>query len=185
MSSRLPAALMLSGAGRYPYNGMFERHWSQGQVQLDVAGRIAGSSAPEVTWEVVVQVHEALDGLGGADRLSALRSVWDRILTLPRQDLGPAQGSDLSLLLVASDPAGTSVAAVGLEMIWRWSPERVKPLVGQDHPLLAPPGIPRLAPGALTLDDALSGPLIAAAVGARSRGVGAPHETLARCGATP
>lgn len=182
MSSRLPAALMLSGAGRYPFNGAFERRWAQGQVRLDLAGRIAASSSPEVTWQIVLQLHEALQDLGGADRLSAIRSVWDRLLTLPRHQLGPAQGTDLSLLVVAEDPAGTSVAAVGLEMVWTWSEDRVQPLVGTEHPLLAPPGIPRLPPGALTLDSRPSGPLIAAAVGVQSLTVDTPQETLARCG---
>ncbi len=173
---------MLSGAGRYPFNGAFERQWAQGQVRLDLAGRIASSSSPEVTWEIVVQLHEALLNLGGADRLSAVRSVWNRLLTLPRQRLGPAQGNDLSLLVVAQDPAGTSVAAVGLEMVWTWSEDRVQALVGPEHPLLAPPGIPRLPPGALTLDSRPVGPLIATAVGVQSQAVGTPQETLVRCG---
>ncbi|GEM_PF-3576559 len=176
---------MLCGAGRYPFNGLFERRWSQGGVRLDLVGRVAASSPPEVTWPVVIRFHQALADVGGADRLSALRSAWDRILTLPRAALGPAQGEDLALFLVASDSAGISVAGVGLEMVWQWSAERVRPLVGPEHPLLAPAGVPRLPPGALTLDAAPEGPLIAAARGARSTTAVTPKETLARCGLAP
>ncbi len=185
MTLSRPAALMLGGAGRYPYNGTFRRHWSQGEVRIDVAGRLAASSAPEKTWPAVVLVHQALAEVGGADRLSALRSVWEGVLTLPRHLLAPAQGGDLSLLMVASDPAGTSVAGVGLTQVWRWSPQRVTPLVPPGHPLPAPPGIPPPPPGALTLDEPLSGPLVAAAAGARSPLPKTPDEALRRCGVTP
>lgn len=183
--SSLPAALMLRGAGRFPFNGLFELTRVQGDCWLSVAGRIAGSSAPEVTWDILVTVHEALADACAPDRLGALRTVWDRVLTLPRQALGPAQGKDLSLLLVATDPEGTSVAGVGLEMVWRWTPERVQPLVSPGHNLLAPPGIPTLPPGALTLDAPPTGPLIAAATGARSGAIGTSAETLALCGLRP
>ncbi len=182
MKPPLPAAMMLGGIGRYPFNGIFEHGIATPGGRLHVVGRIGASSEPEATWEIVLQVHEALDGIDGEDRLALIRGAWDRVLTLPRQALGPAQGKDLSLFLVASDDTGTSVAGVGLDMIWQWSPERMLPLVAQDHPLLASPGIPQLAPGALTLDSPVNGPLVAAATGSETSKIGPPKQVLQQCG---
>jgi len=181
----LPPVLLLPGAGRYPFNGVFDLSSSAEGCVLRVTGRVAHSTPPEQTWPVVLRVHEALRGVGDSDRLLTVRSVWDRVLTLPRQALGPAQGQDLSLLVFARDGEGTSLAAVGLQMIWRWSEERLVPLVPRGHPLLASPGVPRLPPGALTLDAAPAGPLVAACSSPREVPAPAPAEVLRRCGFSP
>jgi len=73
---------------------------------------------------------------------------------VPGADLGPAEGGDLSLLVVAADPDGIGVAGVGLAAALGRGPTGVAPLVAPGHPLLEPPGRPSAVPGVLTLDGA-------------------------------
>ncbi len=130
-----PRALLLGGPGRYPFNGHLRLVLERGSACLHLSAAVAVGSEPPVAWAAARALRDCLRGVEGRDRFDLLRSAWDRLATLDTALLGPAQGEDLALLMVAEDGRGLGVAGTGLAMLWQLSPGP-EPLVDPEHPLL-------------------------------------------------
>lgn len=127
-----------------------------GAARVGVAGGLAGAYRAarglEAALGAVSQPASGARGQAPRDRHALLWRAWELLLALPAEALGPEQGADLALLLVAEDAAGVGVAGVGLSAVWGLEGDRLVPLAEGRHPLLAPPGRPERTPGVLTLD---------------------------------
>lgn len=145
-------ALLLGDPGRAPFVGHLRARIDAGGAWLVGAGRLAAEAGVEGAYGPARALEAALRAVSGADRHALLWRAWEAVAGLPPEVLGPAAGADLSLLLVAGDGAGVSVAGVGLVAVWGRADDRWAPLAEGRHPLLAPPGRPARTPGALELD---------------------------------
>ena len=148
-------ALLLGTPGRLPFVGHLRASAEGGRAWLRAAGRVFAGGDPVAAYEPARQVAAAILGIDTrGDRNALLWRAWEAVGALDPSVLGPEEGGDLSLLLVAGDPDGVGVAGVGLTAVWGRVPGlgALVPLVGGRHPLLAPPGRPVRTPGVLTLD---------------------------------
>lgn len=148
-------ALIVGDPGRTPFVGHLRALVQAERAWLAAAGRIAAGAGPEGAWGPARALEAAIAGVARkGDRNSLLWRAWEAVGALPGDALGPAQGQDLALLLLAGDEAGVGVAGVGLRAVWALGSGGLSPLVSGRHPLLAPPGRPAQTPGVLTLDAA-------------------------------
>ncbi len=127
-------ALLQGSPGRSPFAGHFRGRVAEGGAELAWAGRVKGSAAPEEAWAAAEAAREAMTTVRGSDRFALIDSAWAALRNLNRPDI--------SLLLVASDAEGLSLAASGLGDL-RLDGE---PVAEPDHPLFDEPGV-RERPG--------------------------------------
>ncbi|MEE2751583.1 MAG: hypothetical protein VX519_09135 [Myxococcota bacterium] len=114
----------------------------------------SGHKEPVINaFEQIQSLHAALGSLEAPDALHLARAVWDRLLTLPRKELGPNEGSDLCALVFTSSGETSTLSGVGINRIWAWSSGDLELVAGPDHPDLSQPGIPNLPPRALLLEN--------------------------------
>lgn len=90
MASR---ALLIGASGRLPFTG----HLRMNVGDADVAARVAAGCAPTEAWNAVCALHAALEGC--EPTMAAMLARVDAV----REDLGPAKGEDLALLIVSED----------------------------------------------------------------------------------
>ena len=151
-------ALLLGDPGRLPFVGHFQVGIHTGAGSLAVAGRVAAEAGVVPGFKAAREIESALLGLrtqGVQDRNDLIRRAWTALHDVAACDMGPASGTDLTILLAAQDDRGMGIAGVGLSGVWGWSGvvgEEIKPLVQGAHPLLGEPGLPKEVPGVLTLD---------------------------------
>lgn len=127
-------ALLVGSRGRSPFAGHFRGRVTGGSASLAWAGRLKGSAAPETAWSAAERARDVLSGLMGADRFALIDQAWAALRSL--------EGGDLSVLLVAKDEEGLSLAACGLADV-RVGGQSVAPA---GHPLFDEPGV-RERPG--------------------------------------
>jgi hypothetical protein len=175
-------ALLVGGGGRFPYNGHFRLRLVSGETVLDVAGRIGASLPPEEAWPGVVSMFKLLRHAIGIDRVEMSRSVWDLLASVPPERLGPREGRDLSLLVVAADPDGVIISGVGLGGLLGLVGARARPVVPPTHPLLGEPGLPQGPPRALA--PRMMAPAYAAWCHGDSPPDNDTEDLFARCGVT-
>ncbi len=144
-----PRALLLGGAGRYPFNGHLRLVVERGSASLHVAGSLAVGSEPPVAYAAAGALRRCLARVEGGDRHGLLRSAWERLAALDPSLLGPAQGDDLALIMLAEDGRGVGIAGTGLAALFRGGAE-LEPLIDVTHPLLGIRGIPDAPPGVFT-----------------------------------
>lgn len=144
-------ALLLGDPGRTPFAGHLRVRVDVGGSWLTAAGRLATGDGLVAAYAPARRVEAALRTVTGKDRHGLLWRAWELLAALPGDALGSAGAADLSLLLVAGDAAGISVAGVGLAAVWGRT-DKLLPLVEGRHPLLAGPGRPKRTPGALELE---------------------------------
>lgn len=156
--------LLLPDESTFPYQGHFHLHLERSDVSLYCSGRIAHEASLIESWETTKIIHATLQESQGTDRLLILKDAWNRLLTLARSSLGPKQGDDLSLLMIAQDPEGVALSASGIGRIWILQGDSPGSLLPEDHPLFTQQGVPKLHPNALALPD-LPTPLLASCYG--------------------
>jgi len=139
-------ALLWGTPGRTPFAGHFRGRWAADGAELCWAGRVRASASPEEAWAAAESARDAMAaalGAGwgassgdslGADRFALIDAAWAALRTLDHPDI--------TVLLVASDSDGVSVAASGLVEL------RVdgEPVAEAEHPLFDEPGV-RERPG--------------------------------------
>lgn len=114
----------------------------------------SGHKEPVINaFEQIQSLHAALGSLEASDALHLARAVWDRLLTVPRRELGPNEGHDLCALVFTSSDQTATLSGIGINRIWSWSPEEITVIAGPAHPDLSQPGIPKLPPRALLLEN--------------------------------
>ncbi|MCB9765782.1 MAG: hypothetical protein H6739_38765 [Alphaproteobacteria bacterium] len=145
----LPRAMLLGSAGRLPFNGHLYVERRGGPARAHVAARVASGARPPVAWDAVLALHEALEGCTASDRFALCRDAWERLLTIDRARLGPAEGRDLCLLMVVEDPDGELISGVGLGRLMTLERGRLRDVVDLNHPLLGEPGLPEQLPKVL------------------------------------
>ncbi len=151
------ASWLLGEPSLLPFAGHFRLQAAGNRASLAVAGRVAASADPAAAFAharaVARVLSTAADGpWADTDRHGLIRRTWQLLDDIDDRTLGPARGSDLSLLLLAQDASGTGVAGVGLSGVWVHA-DTWRSLVPPGHPLLAPPGRPARLPGVLTLEQ--------------------------------
>ena len=186
-----PLALLLGDPERLPFPGHLRLSRVEGDVGIAVSARVgvAGLDEPGLVlaWRAARALEQRLDqDLAAAplDRHALLHALWQAVAAAPASALGPAEGSDLSLLAVAFDAQGLGIAGVGLASVWGRGAAGLAPLVATGHPLLAPPGRPERTPGVLTLDR----DSVTAVIGVPSHlgpTLPPPAELDRRCGVRP
>lgn len=181
-------ALVLGDAGPLPFCGHFRVEVVGGRATLAAAGRIAATADLQEAYDVARRVEAVLrTAAEGAwwdtDRHGILRRAWTLLREVPAARLGPAGGSDLSVLFASMDERGVGIAGVGLDAVWAHLGGRWRALVPPGHPLLAPPGVPVGVPGVLTLDQEPAA-VLGAPTGTEPT-LPAPPDLPARCGDRP
>jgi len=149
--------MMLGDPSCVPFIGHFRINWEGPSAWLSAAGRIGAQRGIEDAWLPARQLEGVLQKCGDSnkhqsDRHVLLRRLWEALNDVESDLLGPEQGEDLCMLLVAGDARGVGVAGVGLSGVWGDVDGRWAPLVESNHPLLTPTGRPKGMPGVLTLD---------------------------------
>lgn len=181
-------ALALGDAGPLPFCGHFRVEVVGGRATLAAAGRVASSAGLQEAYDVARRVEAVLrTSAEGAwwdtDRHGILRRAWTLLQEIPKARMGPASGTDLSVLFIAADERGLGVAGVGMDAVWAQLGGRWRALVPPGHPLLAPPGVPAAVPGVLTLDQEPSA-VLGAPVGTEPT-LPPPESLAARSGDRP
>lgn len=158
MSEPRCEALLLGGHAPLPFLGHFRARAAAGEARLWAAGRVAVDADPVEAWAAARVVEaafeaaaESLAGRRAPDRHGLLRAAWEALMALEGAALGPKQGADLSLFLVAADPKGQGLSAAGLGRLLAGDDPGLQPLVPADHPLLCAPGRPSAVPHMLSL----------------------------------
>jgi len=114
----------------------------------------SGNKAPIVdAFQQIQRLHAHLSGLVADDALHLARAAWDTLLTMPRQDLGPDEGHDLCALIFTRSEQHATLSGIGIDRIWAWTHDALTVIAGPDHPELSAPGIPKLPPRALVLEE--------------------------------
>jgi hypothetical protein len=116
-----------------------------------ITGRIGHQSTPVAAWALAEVIQDALRQAQGIDSQSLMRACWEQILTLPRKDLGPDQGGDLSIMMVAADSEKRFLSAVGVSGIWEQSLTDLRRIAEKNTSQTNHAGIPKLPPKALQL----------------------------------
>lgn len=175
-----PLALLLGDADRLPFAGHLRLRAEHGGVGLALAARVGPRGQDEASlracYETAAALREALaPALSPAvDRHEPLRRMWEALSALPARE-----DELLSLLAISWDDGGQAVAGVGLSAVLGRSRAGVASLVGEGHPLLAPPGRPQRLPGVLALDPGTVLAVIGAPPGVA---LPPPAELDRRCG---
>jgi hypothetical protein len=151
----LLAAHLLGDSGRMPFVGHFRATVHGPGAVLSAAGRVAPLGGVSTAFHAARCIEAMLremdtDKLG--DRHSLLRAAWSALLSIPVCDLGPENGTDITVLFGCADTNGMGIAGVGLGGVWSLAESGIEPMVEGDHPLLGPAGLPDVVPGVLTLD---------------------------------
>jgi len=114
----------------------------------------SGHKEPVINaFEQIQSLHAALGSLEAPDALHLARAVWDSLLTMPRRELGPGEGNDLCALVFTSSGETATLSGIGIDRIWAWSSDKLEVIAGPAHPDLSRPGIPKLPPRALLLEN--------------------------------
>jgi hypothetical protein len=162
--------LLLGSPGRLPFLGHFRLLVKGDNCSVAITGRIGHKCAPTAAWDLAEAVQDSLRQAHGVDSQSLMRACWEQVLTLPRKELGPAQGRDLSMMMVAADADKRFLSAVGVSGIWEQSSAVVRKIAKKNTSQTNHPGIPKLPPKALhlastnsqyfaaTLDDVFANP---------------------------
>ena len=154
MSSR---ALLLAPPGPFPFAGHFWLEARGDRSWIALSASIASSMGPVVAFSVARALRAHLQSAlapqaeQAPDRNRLLRTLWETLGSAPEPALGPPGGADLSVLALAGDRRGASVAGVGLSAVWGMYVDSWEPLARGAHPLLGPAGRPAQVPGALRL----------------------------------
>lgn len=134
---------MPGSPGRWPFAGHVRGRWESGPVRIAWAGRIAHSALPEEAWEAATALRDALGTVTGDGRFDVISRAWAAIDQLPERW---KTREDLSLLLVASDPAGILLSSAGLTAVYVESPAGWVAAALSGSPLFSEPGVPSRAP---------------------------------------
>lgn len=114
----LPRALLIGASGRLPFNGHMRLHLGDERASADIAARVAAGCPPVEAWAAVRRLHAALQDVPSEGiALELIAAVFRRIDAVS-DELGPARGEDLAVLVVASDSGGISWAGRGLSKVW-------------------------------------------------------------------
>lgn len=178
----LPRALLLGSGGRLPFRGHLRLAVDRGQARLAVAARVAHGAPPPESWDAVLRLHAALSEARGADRWQLCRDAWERLVALEAGALGPAEGADLSLIMVTEDAEGETVSGVGLSGLWTLERGALRRVVPLGHPLLGEAGRPTAPPKVLA--PAQPGPVYLASCAGEAQEP-APRGVLDACGVRP
>lgn len=143
--------LLLGSPGQLPFIGHFRLLVKGDNCSVAITGRIGHQSTPVATWALAEVVQDALRQAQGIDSQSLMRSCWEQILTLPRKDLGPDQGKDLSIMMIATDSEKCFLSAVGVSSIWEMSSTGLQKIAEKNTVQTNHSGIPKLPPKALQL----------------------------------
>lgn len=152
------AAMMLGDGGRLPFLGHFRVRVEGSSARLLAAGRVGVGADMLVSFQAARHVERLLGFAADGpwfrtDRHGLIRRAWQLLSEADGQRLGPRGGSDLSVVMVATDARGIGVAGAGLGSVWGRFAGGVRPVATGRHPLLGVPGIPDNVPGVLTLDE--------------------------------
>jgi hypothetical protein len=147
---------MLGDPGEEPFVGHLRITLSGEGSWISASGRVAAATGPAEAFVPARTLESTLRTaltplLEKSERNLLLHRAWSSIVGLDGTILGPAEGADLSLLLIAGDSRGVGVSGVGLSMVWGRYGGRWRPLVRTGHPLLGAAGRPARAPGVLGL----------------------------------
>jgi hypothetical protein len=151
----MATSLLLGDPSALPFMGHLRMSMDTSDARLSLAGRITSGGDVVEAYEAsrnILEHFESLPEPEGGMRNELLRSVWERLTQMGRDQLGRDGGSGLQLLLLAEDDEGMGVAGVGLSMVYGRVNGAWTPLVSEGHPLLCSSGVPETVPGVLTLD---------------------------------
>jgi hypothetical protein len=151
MTNSPSSSILLGSTGHLPFRGHFRLRIERDACRADLAGRIGHNTSPEEAWELACFIREAFQGAEGQDALSLTRSCWEQLLVLARPKLGPAEGQDLSLLIVAHDAKTSALSAAGLDGIWQVDESDPVAIAGQGTSEISHEGIPKLPPKVLNI----------------------------------
>jgi hypothetical protein len=163
-------ALLLGEGKGLPFSGHFRFTLPFRGGSFSVSGRVAALADLEQAFTVAHRVRVAIQTgveaeAGGergiihddplaVDRHRLIHRTWMELGRIPEDDLGPLGGSDLTMLIAASDTRGTAITGVGLAGVWAQidGATGLQAVVPPNHPLLSSPGRPERFPGVLNLD---------------------------------
>ena len=143
MSSSPVVVWMPGSPGRWPFAGHVRGSWESGPVRIAWAGRIAHSALPDEAWEAAEALRDALKSVTGDGRFDVITRAWEAVATLPERW---KTREDLSLLFVASDPAGNLLSAAGLAGVYVESSSGWVAAALSGSPLFTEPGAPARPP---------------------------------------
>lgn len=156
MDTPNPPCALLGSSPPAPFKGHLGRAVGSGDCTGWIALRTGSSDDIPGAFGQVHLLHEALEDLHAPDALHLARAVWDRLLVVPRADLGGEQGADLVALVVTRDRSSTTLSGVGLSHVWGWSEQGLVMAAAPNHPELSAPGMPLVPPRALVLESPAS-----------------------------
>jgi hypothetical protein len=148
-----------------------------------IALRTGSSDDIPGAFEQVRLLHEALADLQAPDALHLARAVWDRLLIVPRTDLGSDQGASMVALVITRDDTSTTLSGVGLSHVWGCSTQDLVMAAPANHRELAAPGMPLVPPRALLLES--PAPLYLGLPSGESQLPDSANEALRTAGLTP
>lgn len=174
----LPAVMLFGAEGPWPFAGHFRGATRAGEVELSWAGRGAASRGPEEAFEVSRSLQQALSAVRpSSDRRQALGQAYAAVDAL----LSAGSAAEVSLLLLASDPGGASISAVGIANLYAPDArDEIHRWVRPPHPLLSEVDGSGGERGALSVERRPSC-LMGAVAGEPGRGLKLA-EALTRCG---
>ena len=151
MTPRLSRCFLLGSHTLRPHCGAFQGHLDLEYGSAEVVGRIGHTLHPVEALSLATHVLEVLRTVQGDDPLSLIRSCWETLLVMPRKELGPAAGADLSLLIVAEQDSRVALSAVGLDALWQVHPEGAQQLADPTTNETSHRGLPERTPKVLEL----------------------------------
>ncbi len=158
-ASSRPGALLLGAPGRYPLSGHIRLTLDRGQSTIHIAAAVDMGSDPVDAWHTTGELFQVLLQLDGRTRFDLLRNAWASLSSLDPSSLGPSRGDDVALLMVARDSHGYTVAASGLEDLYRVEDGQLERFLPRAHPVFETAGIPSEPPKVLNPPDDV-GPLL-------------------------
>lgn len=110
-----PRCVMLPSDGRLPWAG----HLACAGPGWAAAIRVGRRHGPLIAWDAVCSVQATLAALSTDPGPDWLTAAWAALGGLGAR-LGPAEGDDLSAILLSTDDRGHWAACAGLSHAWRY-----------------------------------------------------------------
>ena len=137
-------AWMVGDTGLLPFPGHFALRVEGRHAAMAIVGRVGADADLSEAFAASRRLASVLSTAAAGpwadtDRHGLVRRAWQLLAELPGPRLGPAEGADLSLLLLAEDVRGMCVAGVGLAGVWALFGDQYRSLTTPGHPLLCPP----------------------------------------------